>query len=448
MAALNQAPGDRAARPAGTVAAEPLAERGVGGALNPDVEPGEGQDEQADKLGVVDRGFAEPLVQRICAQVPNLLDPLLADLRAWCFRLVEAAACVGAAGAPTRGLLRDAERDLADLARALVDEESDLVALSRLPIGAFGARRQLSAAPALSFQDDAVVGEVRLQPMLLGREELLDVGRRAVVLVGRAEQVVLPSHPIGAGDFLVELRRRRRHACLVQRASDCVPLRVVAALRLVGFPDRLLLFERSGCDLPELVLAWKIVGHAVEHGREDACQEPELADGADRHGEGDADRVFGPAAAAQPLNRAPLVDRAHLGALDVLGERAKRVGVIVVLRHQNVDLGETGGDRALHAAVAGDHDQLAVLLAHDRRLDQADRLDVGGQLSVGLRRRLRATGIVGVELQLLRVGDLQFHGSAPSGFTSSSRPLEDPTQQPRSVGLGQRRRAAPGSVLA
>ena len=66
----------------------------------------------------------------------------------------------------------------------------------------------------------------------------------------------------------------------------------MAALRLVGLPDRLLLIERSRRDLPELFLAREVVRHTVEHGGEDAGQQAEFADSTDRHGEGDADRAL------------------------------------------------------------------------------------------------------------------------------------------------------------
>ncbi len=179
------------------------------------------------------------------------------------------------------------------------------------------------------------------------------------------------------------------------------------------------------------------------------AKQAQLADGPHRHGEGGADRLLGPAAAAQRLDGAPLVHRPHLGALDVLGERAQRVGLVLTGRHDDVDLGQAGGDRRLDPALAGLDHQLAVELAHERRLDQADRLDVGGQRGVRLGRRLGPAGVVRVELQLLRVDGPEFHGVAPVWGSSSSPFLAKTPPGSRTRVTGAKAaRHAPGSKPA
>ena len=139
MAALDQASRNHAACASRAVAAEPLAEGAIGRALDPDVQPGESENEQAKELGVVDRCLAKPLVQRIGAKVADLFDALLADLRPCCLRLVHPVIARGATRA--RRALDQAERHLADLAGALIDVEANLVALARLAVGALRARR-------------------------------------------------------------------------------------------------------------------------------------------------------------------------------------------------------------------------------------------------------------------------------------------------------------------
>ena len=135
----------------------------------------QGQDQQADQRRVVDRGREQCLVQ---CRGSELADQGLALLGDWGSRGLRLGGLVG--GGLALGLRRRlcrAERDGTDLAGVRLQVVAYLVGLVLLlAMEPLCLGRQLGLTPLVEWQDDAVLGQTAVQPLLLGGEEFLDLG--------------------------------------------------------------------------------------------------------------------------------------------------------------------------------------------------------------------------------------------------------------------------------
>ena len=175
----------------------------------------------------------------------------------------------------------------------------------------------------------------------------------------------------------------------------------------------------------------------------DLGEETELADLADRNGEGGGDRLFGPVLRGEAFDGAPEVDGRHRRAHDVFAHRAHCVVFVRVL-DQNVDLGKADVNRDARAALAIGDGERAVFLGDDRGLKDADGVDAGGEGGVRHLAGLDSSRIAGIVLQGSGIDAPEFHFHSP-GFGSSRVFLDDETGEARAIRPGQRRRKAPGS---
>ena len=123
------------------------------------------------------------------------------------------------------------------------------------------------------------------------------------------------------------------------------------------------------------------------------------------------------------------------------------IGTCVVgVAHEHVDHRQIGADRGLHAAVAGLDDQIAVDLAHDGRLDDADRCDRRQQLLVHRRRRRRLRGLFGLGLSV-RGSTLRSSAMVGSCLVASAFPVLGETLPARRIPVrrGKGEAAKPGA---
>ena len=142
----------------------------------------------------------------------------------------------------------------------------------------------------------------------------------------------------------------------------------------------------------------------------------------------------------QPLDGAPDIDVVHRGADEVFRQRFHRHLRVVAVPHEHVDHGHVGADGCLHAALTGLDHQIAVDLAHDGWLDDADRGDRRQQLVVHRLRRRRLAGVVRIGLQRARIDAAKFgHGELLVGWFVFPCSRGDPPRRPDRAGPGQGR---------
>ena len=254
---------------------------------------------------------------------------------------------------------------------------------------------------------------------MLRRQEALHVGGRAAVLVGRREQVVSILDTVGGSELGIEHGVGGAHALPGQGLAELPPTDFLALFGLILLPGRCLVLQRRGSDAAQVAFLGHVAGvHAVQHGRMDAGQQPQLADGADRQHQRGGDGLLRPALGHKFFDCTPLLNRRHGFPGDVLHQRAQPVvvGIHLLAEHQHADLAQVGGDGAAHPAVAVDGHVALGHFTYDGRLQDADGAGCRFHLHVRLVGRGLAARVLGVLDQATWVNGDEVHGGLLLGW--------------------------------